>query len=158
MPVQEGDLTQCKGILFHGCNAQGVMGAGVALALKKKWPEVFMAYRQLYQEQGNQLKLGQVAWAHPEEGIWVANGITQQYYGRELRRYADLKAIKHSAQIVARKARETQLPVFYSLIGCGLGGLLWEEVEPILNEAFEGLTHCGMDLSRPVGRKIGVCR
>ncbi len=27
-----------SGIIVHGCNAQGVMGSGVALALRTTWP------------------------------------------------------------------------------------------------------------------------
>lgn len=37
--------TVTRGIIIHGCNAQGVMGSGVALALKNKWPEIFGPYQ-----------------------------------------------------------------------------------------------------------------
>ena len=36
-------------IIPHCCNNLGVMGAGVALALKNKWPEVFEIYKRLEQ-------------------------------------------------------------------------------------------------------------
>ncbi|MCD6436369.1 MAG: hypothetical protein J7L15_08315 [Clostridiales bacterium] len=33
-------------IIPHCCNTLGVMGAGVALALKKKWPNVYKIYKE----------------------------------------------------------------------------------------------------------------
>ena len=39
-------------VIPHCCNNLGVMGAGVALALKKKWPGVFLYYSRSSMELG----------------------------------------------------------------------------------------------------------
>jgi O-acetyl-ADP-ribose deacetylase (regulator of RNase III) len=33
--TRKGSLLDATGIIVHGCNCQGVMGSGVALAIKK---------------------------------------------------------------------------------------------------------------------------
>ena len=44
---KNGDLLNVtEGIILHGCNGQGVMGAGVAKAIKMKYPEAFTAYKE----------------------------------------------------------------------------------------------------------------
>jgi O-acetyl-ADP-ribose deacetylase (regulator of RNase III) len=40
-------------IIPHCCNTLGVMGAGVALALKNKWPEVYETYKRHLMGLGN---------------------------------------------------------------------------------------------------------
>lgn len=40
-------LDVTKGIIMHGCNCQGVMGSGVALAVKRKYPLAFDRYSQM---------------------------------------------------------------------------------------------------------------
>ncbi len=32
--------------IAHGCNAQGAMGAGVAAVVSKRWPQLYLKYRQ----------------------------------------------------------------------------------------------------------------
>lgn len=48
-------------IIPHCCNTLGVMGAGVALALRNKWPEVYDIYNEF------PLYLGDVSFAVVEE-------------------------------------------------------------------------------------------
>ena len=33
-----------QGVIVHGCNAQGVMGSGVAKQLRAKYPEIYVDY------------------------------------------------------------------------------------------------------------------
>ena len=81
-----GDLLDSTaGIIAHQVNARGVMGSGVALAIKTKYPEVFKSYREFF-ETGN-LKLGKVDFAKTNDGKIVANikhGITKDYLPRML--------------------------------------------------------------------------
>ena len=40
-----GDIiTSLDDHIVHGCNAQGVMGSGVAKALRDEWPQIFKPY------------------------------------------------------------------------------------------------------------------
>lgn len=51
-----GNLLACTGILVHGCNCKGVMGSGVAAAIRNRWPDVYKAYREKFLHDG--LRLG----------------------------------------------------------------------------------------------------
>lgn len=138
---QQGDLLAVnRGILVHGCNAQGVMGGGIALAIRRKWPEVFREYRNRYNLNG--LKLGQlipvVVASDPARKpvIIVANAITQQYFGRDQGScYVDYAALERAFVAVRQLALDYALPVHFPLIGCGLGGGKWEDVAPCIERA-----------------------
>ena len=43
-------------VIPHCCNTLGVMGAGVALALRNKWPIVYDVYKRMEKESHNGLK------------------------------------------------------------------------------------------------------
>lgn len=123
--IIRGDITEeTEGLIIHGVNCQGVMGSGVALAIKTKWPEVYDKYKLHKQGRGT---LGAFQPVHIDTGLYVANCWTQEYYGKDGKTYADLGAVS----TVLNKAFEfcdlSGLELKAPMIGCGLGGLSWEE-------------------------------
>jgi O-acetyl-ADP-ribose deacetylase (regulator of RNase III) len=133
------DLTTIEcGVIIHGCNAQGVMGSGVALALRTKWPQIFKSYRTLCEAYNfNHQLLGCVDFvtvnSYAGKEVVVGNIITQQTYGKDGRRYADPKAIDMGLEQACMYAKHLFLPLYMPRIGCSLGGLNWEkDVEPIV--------------------------
>ena len=67
-------------IIAHGCNAQGVMGSGVAKAIKEKWPGAYKEYRQIYLDRG--LTLGRNIHYHfRTDKKLIVNCITQKIDG-----------------------------------------------------------------------------
>lgn len=131
-----------SGIIVQGCNAQGVMGSGVAKAIRDAWPQVFTAYRQAYDQRG--LRLGEVIWVKVKDEplLMTANAITQEFYGREEGRvYVDYPAIEKAFTLIGQKARQYGLVVHYPLIGAGLGGGDWDRIEPIIERALVGVDH-----------------
>lgn len=72
-------------IIPHCCNNLGVMGAGVALALRNKWPQVFNVYQQMAEASNAALscpngfrdRLGSNCNAVCEKNIIVVNMIGQ---------------------------------------------------------------------------------
>lgn len=126
-----------RGIIAHGCNAQGVMGSGVAKFLRDKYPQIFDKYNKIctvskIKNREDQL-LGTVDVVEVGPELYVANCFTQHLYGRADGRYADPAAILLSLQVVYQWAQANSLPVYLPKIGAGLGGLNWEaDVEPIV--------------------------
>ena len=51
-------LDVTSGHIVHGCNAQGVQGAGIALHIKNKWSGCYYAYRKKFDTVG--LSLGEL--------------------------------------------------------------------------------------------------
>lgn len=127
------DITTVQlGIVIHGVNCQRVMGSGVALAIKTKWPEIYEAYMAGIEGPN---ALGNIGVVNIDENLQVVNCYTQEYYGRDGQRYADLDAIGSCLYKVISLAYIQEMPIYMPKIGCGLGGLSWrDEVLPLLEE------------------------
>lgn len=135
------DITTVEvGVIAHGVNCQGVMGSGVAGALRRKYPQIFTRYKNicdLYTKTPDWM-LGMIDLVDiggDEAMLIVANCFTQENYGRDGKRYASADAVKKSINSAVQVAIAAGVPFYMPKIGCGLGGLSWEtEVEPIIQE------------------------
>lgn len=126
-------------IIAHGCNAQGVMGSGVAALVKKLYPHAYLAYKQAHRRYG--LKLGQVIVAPSPcgRGPMILNAITQEHYGRDGHAYASYDAVVVAMQNVVIAAKDTGYPVHLPLIGGGLGGLDPKRLTAIFQAVFHDI-------------------
>lgn len=137
------DLTTVtRGIILHGCNAQGVMGSGVAKALRSKWPGIFLGYRNMCDQHAQDKKslLGMIdlyvdsPLPINNQSLIIMNAITQLNYGKDGKVYADIKAIKNVLDHAVLIARIYSLPIYMPKIGCGLGGLTFDiDLKPVLS-------------------------
>lgn len=128
----EDITTVTNGIVIHGVNCQGVMGSGVAKAIKTKWPIMY----EVFQKNGAGKKwLGSshIITISDEEDkeLYVANCYTQEHYGPGDRAYASTEAISNALNGVFSFASTIGLTIHSPMIGCGLGGLEWDKVGKI---------------------------
>lgn len=133
MKVIEGDITaETSGLIIHGVNCQGVMGSGVAGAIRKKWPFVYNSYKS--HEQGAKA-LGQVQFVSIEDGLYVANCWTQEFYGGDGKIYADKLAVKLALFKCFDFCDEYGLELKTPKIASGLAGLDWDsDVKPMFEQ------------------------
>lgn len=127
----QGDLFSSKAqALAHGCNCAGVMGKGIALQFRQRYPKMFEAYRT--ECQANGFYLGEVmSWA--VDGRMIFNLATQKRPYSQAQSWAIKDALTKTKTIMNnRNISSIALPH----IGCGLGGLEWKEVRPIIAEVF----------------------
>lgn len=117
-------------VISHGCNAQGVMGSGVARAIRNKWPEAYKAYKDHYDK--HKLFPGEVIWA-PTEDKLIANCITQCKYGRDGTRYTEYQAVRECMHEI-NKFEYGEFGLAMPLIGAGLGGGDWDIIKDIIRE------------------------
>lgn len=127
-------------IICQAVNCQGVQGAGLALDMKKKFPEQYFDYKHLCERHtenkgADLLGLAQYCALH-EDNKYMMNAFTQQFYGRK-GLFTDYDAVRSVfgsfAKRVASSTKQVDLylPKF---LGCGLAGGDWEIVSSIIKE------------------------
>lgn len=130
MIVKNGDLftTDARGI-GHGINCKGKMGAGIAVLFRKKYPEMFTKYQEKCL--AGEIMPGDCFVWDNEDGTFVYNLASQDYPGKHAKLFwlgnAAAKALKHAD---SHGVKAIALPQ----IGCGIGGLDWNEVASLLEE------------------------
>lgn len=134
------DITEVtKGVVAHGCNCQGVMGGGVALAIRNKWPLAYAEYAKFCADNirngnatGDLLGNAQFVPITGYPTLTIANLFTQDRYGTE-RPHAVLSAVEDSMRRAIAYCEMRRCSLFIPKIGSGLGGLSWDdEVAPMI--------------------------
>lgn len=132
--------------IVHGCNAQGVMGSGVAKIIREKYPKAYDRYLKEY-ELHNHLRLGHVIPVpcgdkvnDPDNFKIIINSITQEFYGRDGKRYVSYDAVADSMNIINKffevyGITEVAMPK----IGAGLGGGDWNVIEAIIESELKNV-------------------
>lgn len=138
MQIIKKDITTVTfGVVAHGCNCdpRGIMGSGVAKAIRSKWPDAYLNHKK-YIKIGGPASLGSVHVTNISDlKLYVANCYTQVKFGSDGKRYADLQAIETTLTYVYGFCKFNRLPIYLPQIGCGLGGLDWDnEVNPIVEK------------------------
>ena len=136
----------------HGCNVQGLMGAGIALQFRGKYPSMHESYKQLCKNHNYTGDLcGKLfLWNASEPRIY--NLFTQKHPGR----HAKYEYVRSAFELMFESMMGNDLTsVAMPLIGCGIGGLKWtqvftELVEAVRKTGFKGTIYiCIQDNSDP---------
>jgi O-acetyl-ADP-ribose deacetylase (regulator of RNase III) len=132
-------LTVKEGIIVHGCNAQGVMGSGIANEIRAAYPWCFKAYVEfILAHQGvGKSPMGKVcAYKVPDTNLVIANAITQDHFGKDGKKYVSYKAIAEAFTEICCAAENLGHVVHYPMIGAGLGGGDWAVINDIIDNVF----------------------
>ena len=133
---RKGDLLAVtSGVIIHGCNSHGVMGSGVALAVKNKYPGAYESYRDyIVESKDDQTLLGSVIVYTVNENLLIANMITQKDFGTH-KRQVNYGAIARGFDDLEEFYANTPGLVFhFPKIGAGLGGGDWEVIAEIIEQ------------------------
>ena len=124
-------------MFVHGCNAQGVMGAGVAKMVRSEFKFAYDAYMDVHAGGIGGLVVGDCIFAvDPETGFVVGNAITQLNYGTD-RRQVNYEAVYRSLELVRDYAiRHDMRKIAMPMIGCGLAGGEWAIVHAMIQSIF----------------------
>ncbi len=127
-----GDLLQNvkTGVIMHGTNCLGVMGAGIARGIKDRFPDTFKEYQthcRLYGE----TNLGHML-VTPGVGLKIINAFTQASTGgRKAMSYDAIDEIFH--ELYCSGAYDDINKEIHTVkIGAGLGGGNWKVIEQII--------------------------
>lgn len=126
-------------VIVHGCNCQCAMGAGIAKAIRDRFPEAYRA--DCATPKGDPDKLGTISHAQVvRDGarFTVVNAYTQLHWrGNGIK--ADYAAIRAAMRLV--KAEFGGSRIGYPRIGAGLAGGDWDMIAPIIDDALHGEIH-----------------
>ena len=137
--TQIGNLMHIKsGHIVHGCNAQGVMGSGVARAVRDTYPGAYEDYRKHFESTGLQLGAVYPYMVNPSLIIW--NAITQGNYGYGVRQVS-YDAIQTCFQYVEDflQGTDNAIPqeIHIPMIGAARGGGNWEIIREIIEQTMD---------------------
>jgi O-acetyl-ADP-ribose deacetylase (regulator of RNase III) len=133
--------------LVNTVNCVGVMGKGIALQFKKAFPANFKAYAQACK--AGSVRPGSMfvfATGAPHNPRFLVNFPTKQDW-RSRSRLEDIESGLRSlvAEIRERRIRSIAIPP----LGCGNGGLDWQQVRPLIEAAFATLPEVEVRLYAP---------
>ena len=140
-------------------NTVGVMGKGLAAEFRSRYPEMFLRYREICESQ--LLDIGKL-WLWKGESQWVLNFPTKRHWRQPSRlSYIEAGLIKFADSFEERGITDIAFP----RLGCGNGGLKWEEVQPLMERYLRPLPiqvyvhDYEVDLGRPEhAEAISSCR
>lgn len=135
--IINGNIIDAKEqIIAHQVNCKGVMGRGVAKAIKNKYPNVYEEYcKYCLSESNSKNLLGSVQYVIlPKEKKIIANLFAQDEYGYN-KTYTNYDYLEMCFYSLARKCR-APIAIPYK-IGCGLDGGDWDIVYPMIKKIFK---------------------
>jgi O-acetyl-ADP-ribose deacetylase (regulator of RNase III) len=148
--LTNGDLLQQDvDAIVNTVNTVGIMGKGIALQFKQKWPENFKAYAKA-------CKAGEVQPG--KMFIYDAGGLLKPRYiinfptKRHWRGKSQIEDIDAGLKDLVRDVKELGIrSIALPPLGCGNGGLDWEDVRPRIERAFAALPEVDVRLFAPSG-------
>lgn len=134
------------GVIIQQVNAQGVMGSGIAKAIRDKWPVVWDEYSEIYgpnpKAEESFARLGKVNITQVEPTVLVANVVGQQFYGRHeprhAPRYTSYDALDRAFTELAGLLRGVPVSLNFPLLGSDRGGGHWPVVKAIIEHRLAG--------------------
>lgn len=126
--VKIGDILESKAqTVVNTVNCVGVMGKGIALEFKKRFPEMYKDYERRCK--ANQVRLGEPYLYKYLIGPWILNFPTKGHW-RTVSRLSD---IEEGLQYIESRYKQWEIQsLAVPPLGCGHGQLEWRVVGPII--------------------------
>lgn len=123
----KGDIFESPAqVLTNTVNCVGVMGKGVALEFKNRYPKMFNDYKLKCDQ--NNVKPGQ-PYLWEDDSVQVLNFPTKRHW-KDNSLLQDIEdGLKHLASSYEQMGIQS---IAMPALGCGLGGLKWSEVQPLI--------------------------
>ena len=145
-----GNLLQVDAeALVNTVNCDGFMGKGIALQFKQAWPENFDAYAKACR--AKEVRPGKMF-------IWESGRMVNPRYiinfptKRHWREKARIEDIRCGLRALVTDIRRLGIrSIVVPPLGCGNGGLDWQDVRPLIESAFAELPDTQVQLFSPAG-------
>ncbi|QNE18119.1 macro domain-containing protein [Kribbella qitaiheensis] len=132
-------------ILVNPVNTRGVMGAGLARQFKRHYPGMFAAYRDRCR--AGLVQIGAIDVHVIQDGlpsrVIIANFPTKEHWRHASQlQWIELGLVALRQMIIESHARSIAVPP----LGCGLGGLDWDEVSSRIVQSMIPVAEIGIDV------------
>jgi len=148
--LKQGDILQAEAeALVNTVNTVGVMGRGIALQFRKAFPENFRHYEQACER--GQVKTGHM-FVYETERLtgpkYIINFPTKRHWKGTSR----IEFVEQGLSDLVKVIRERHIQsIAIPPLGCGLGGLEWNDVRPLILEAMQAVPDVRVLLYEPKG-------
>ena len=149
--ISQGNLLEAPvEALVNTVNTVGVMGKGIALQFKQAYPAMYRDYERACKN--GDVRLGRMH-VYDLGGLaggprWLINFPTKGQW-RSRSRIAD---IEQGLKDLVEKARALEIKsIALPPLGCGHGGLSWNDVRPMIEAAFAGMKDVRVLVFAPKG-------
>jgi|SRR5664279_485301 len=135
----QGNLLDAKvEAVVNTVNTVGVMGRGIALMFKERYPENYRSYAAACK--AGEVRIGRMfvtATGELDGPRWIVNFPTKQHW----RNASCIEWIEAGLRDLVRVVREKGIrSLALPPLGCGNGGLDWREVRPLVEAAMADLS------------------
>jgi O-acetyl-ADP-ribose deacetylase (regulator of RNase III) len=134
LSITKGNIfaSKCEAIC-NAVNCIGIMGGGLALAFKKRYPDMFKEYVEIC-KQGKLAPGFMHVWNNPTPPPnYIINFPTKDDLSPSELVYISSGLLTLRKEMLDKHINSIGIPA----LGCGLGGLLWEDVLPLLKQFYE---------------------
>ena len=121
--------------IVNPVNCVGVMGRGLALQFKRRHPDAFLPYRRACAERCVQPGRMFMFDTGCDRSRWIVHFPTKRHW-RDRSAIGDIEAGLHG--LAAAVARHGIRSIAIPPLGCGLGGLDWRAVRPLVIACLAG--------------------
>ena len=135
-------------VLTNTVNCVGVMGKGVALEFKKLYPQMFSDYKAKCDE--GSVKPGE-PYLWEDDSVQVLNFPTKRHWkdGSLLQDIED--GLKYLAESYEQMGLQS---LAMPALGCGLGGLKWSDVQPLIEKHLGSISDLDVYVYEPQSSAI----
>jgi O-acetyl-ADP-ribose deacetylase (regulator of RNase III) len=143
----KGDLLASRDdALVNAVNTVRVMGKGIALKFKRRFPANFSTYKEACAR--NEVKVGKMFVTHHSEPPphWIINFPTKAHWSQPSKMEWSIAGLQDLQEVIRKQnIRSVALPA----LGCGSGGLNWLEVRAVLQGALENMESIDIHIYEP---------
>lgn len=143
--------SDCQAII-NTVNCVGVMGGGLAKQFRQRYPYMNDAYQRICAR--GEMRPGRI-WPYWDghERRWLINFPTKL----DWRNPSELSYIEDGLKDLRRVTADLHLDsIAVPPLGCGLGGLRWDDVLPLIKEYLGDLDRVRVEIYPPDGKKYDL--
>ncbi len=148
--ITKGNMLEADAeALVNTVNCIGYMGKGIALQFKKAFPENFKAYHRACKKE--EVRPGRMHVFHTRDFFnpkYIINFPTKKHWKGKSR----VEDIKSGLSALIEEVKRLDIKsIAVPPLGCGLGGLDWKTVRPMIEEGFAAVPEVKVLLYEPAG-------